>query len=83
MVILHHLLPQVTSYSTSFSVWTALSSVFNVRSKARILQVKNKLINCKKDNKSVDAYLIEITRLAEEAREASVPIDDDELTLMP
>lgn len=75
-------LPQVTSYLTSFQVWAALTSIFNVKSKTCILQVKNRLTNLKKENRLVEAYIMELTRLAEEVREAGVPLDDGELTLI-
>lgn len=75
-------LPQGTSYSTSFKVWTALTRIFNARSKTRILHNKNKLTNFKKENRSVEDYLLGISRLAEEVCEAGVPLDDGELTLI-
>lgn len=75
-------LPQFAPYTTSFYVWTALSGIFNARLRARVLQVKNRLSNFKKENHSVDDYLTELTRLMEEVREVGVALDDGELTLI-
>lgn len=75
-------LSQVTTYDTSFKVWSALISIFNQKSKMRILQVKNKMNNFKKERRSVESYLMEITQLAREVREAGVPLDDSELSLV-
>lgn len=73
---------QVTSYSTSFQVWITLTGIFIAKSKTQILQVKNHLMNCKKEHKSIEEYLAELTRLAEEVKQARVVLDDGELTLI-
>lgn len=75
-------LPQVTPYSTSFTVWSALTGIFNAKSKTRILQVKNRLTNYKKEHQSVDEYLAELTWLVEEVCEVGVALDDGELILI-
>ena len=59
-----------------------LNGIFNARSGARILQVKNRLTNFKKEQWSVDDYLAELTWLAEEVREVGAALDDGELTLI-
>lgn len=48
----------------------------------RILQIKNPLTNIKKYGRSVEAYIMELTKLAEEVRDAGVALDDGELTLI-
>lgn len=75
-------LSQVTAYTTSFEVWTTLVAIFNVKSKTRILQLKNRLNNFKKEHLYVEDFIAELTRLAKEAHEVGVALDDGELTLI-
>lgn len=48
----------------------------------QILQLRNRLNNFKKENRSAEDFIADLTRLAEEVREAGVALDDGELTLV-
>lgn len=59
-----------------------IQGIFNVKSKTRILQVKNRLNNFRKERRSIEEYVSKLTRFAEEVQEAGVALDDGELTLI-
>lgn len=50
--------------------------------KSRIIQLQNQLHNLRKDSLSVDEYFTKLTRISEELQEASVVVDDGELSLI-
>lgn len=63
-------------------MWSSLNSIFNIKSKTRILQLKNKLNNFKKGDRSVEDFIAELTILVEVVHEAGVALDDGELMLI-
>lgn len=52
-----------------------------MKSKSRILHLKNQLQNFKKNDLTVDDYMANLTTMAEDLKEAVVSIDDGELSL--
>ncbi|XP_071678578.1 uncharacterized protein [Lolium perenne] len=68
-------LTQMVGLSTSAAVWKAVVEMFSAQSQSRVVHLRTKLNQCRKDDKSGQAYLDEIKSLSDEMAAAGKPMD--------
>jgi hypothetical protein len=61
---------------TSVAVWKAVMEIFASQSQARVVQLRTRLNQCRKEDKTGQAYLDEIKGLSDEMAAASKPLDN-------
>jgi hypothetical protein len=60
---------------TSAAVWKAVVEMFSAQSQSRVVHLRTKLNQCRKDDKSGQVYLDEIKSLSDEMAAAGKPMD--------
>jgi hypothetical protein len=68
-------LTQVVGLNTSAAVWEAVVEMFAAQSESRIVHLRTRLNQCRKEDKTGQAYLDEIKGLADEMAAAGKPLD--------
>ncbi|XP_071678378.1 uncharacterized protein [Lolium perenne] len=68
-------LTQVVGLNTSAAVWEAVVEMFAAQSESRIVHLRTRLNQCRKEDKTGQAYLDEIKGLADEMAAAGKPMD--------
>jgi hypothetical protein len=69
-------LTQMVGLRTSAAVWKAVTEMFASQSQARVVQLRTRLNQCRKKNKSGQVYLDEIKGLSDEMAAAGKPLDN-------
>jgi hypothetical protein len=64
---------------TSAAVWKAVMEMFSSQSQARMVQLRTRLNQCHKDNKTWQAYLNKIKGLSDEMVAAGKPLDNTDV----
>ena len=75
------MLGHVLHCKSASEVWIVLEQNFSAKSKARALQLRLSLQTMKKDNSSVEDYILKMKSLALSLMAAGQQITDDELIL--
>lgn len=70
------------SLQNSYKLWVALGKIFNTKSKSRNLHLKNQLQNFRKNDLTINDYIVKLTTMVKELREARVSVNDGELSLI-
>jgi hypothetical protein len=69
-------LTQMVGLRTSAAVWKAVTEMFASQSQARVVQLRTRLNQCRKENKTGQVYLDEIKGLSDEMAAAGKPLDN-------
>jgi histone deacetylase 1/2 len=69
-------LTQMVGLRTAVAVWKAVMEMFSSQSQARIVQLRTKLNQCRKEDKTGQTYLDEIKSLSDEMAAAGKPLDN-------
>jgi hypothetical protein len=67
---------QMVGLWTSASVWKSMMEMFSSQSQARVVQLRTRLNQCRKEDKSGQVYLDEINGLSDEMAIAGKPLDN-------
>jgi hypothetical protein len=70
------ILIQMVGLRTSAAVWKAVTEMFASQSQARVVQLRTRINQCRKENKSGQVYLDEIKGLSDEMAAAGKPLDN-------
>ena len=69
----------IQDLETSKEAWDTLERLYNTNTKARKIQLKNELNNMKKNNLSVNDYVLKIKEVANALGSIGAPPKDDDL----
>ena len=72
-------LTQMVGQSSSVSAWKTVMEMFSSQSKARVVQLRTKLNQTRKENKTAEVYFNQIKALADEMAAARKPLDNDDV----
>jgi hypothetical protein len=69
-------LTQIMGLRTSAAIWKAVIEMFASQSQARVVYLRTRLNQCRKEDKTGQAYLDEIKGLSDEMAAAGKPLDN-------
>ena len=69
----------IQELDSSKEAWDTLKRLYNTNTNARKIQLKNELNNMKKNNLSVNDYLLKIKEVSDALGSIGAPLEDDDL----
>ncbi|KAK6133200.1 hypothetical protein DH2020_033036 [Rehmannia glutinosa] len=73
------MLGHVSRCTTSADLWSVLETLFHSQSKARVLHLRNLLLNTKKGDSSIEEYFLKMKGIVDNLHAAGKIISDDDL----
>lgn len=73
--------PHISIVALFKEAWDRLLTIFANKSRARVMSVKEKMINNSQGNRSINEYLQDIRNIVNDLALVDSPIDDDDAVL--